>query len=119
MNRKRKLFTAVSILMIIIGILMVPVCMYFASQASTDTSYRNAGIGCVIAAVINMLMAVIGSMGYSLRNRTEIDICVVAAYILLFCSFADAVILKPYAVFTLPFVLVLCTLYIIGSKVKI
>ncbi|MBP0969848.1 MAG: hypothetical protein J5744_06840 [Oscillospiraceae bacterium] len=112
-KNSRSLLKAVSILMIFLGIPLAVWCIGLVNQATA--TYRYAGIGCFLAAILNALLPGAGIAGLVCASRDRTVPCRIIALIFLAICAVLTVLMLSFTVLTIPVTIVLLILYHKGA----
>ena len=90
--------------------------MLFINQASLDTSFPLAGVGCFAAVILYLFSLVTAVVGLIWGKKPDCRPCLLLGGVQLAAAVGITVLLKPYAVFVLPPVVILTVLYLMGAR---
>lgn len=114
-NQKRVLLVVISILMIILAIPMTMWCLSLINSAALEYTY--AGVGCFAASILylfSILTAIVGLV--CAKKPTSLRWCRFFGYIQMLVIIISIIPLNAYAVITIPPLLILTILYLLGAK---
>ena len=118
-TKKSLLLVISSALMLIIAIPMVMWCFTLIDSASVDRTpgYTYAGVGCFAAAMVYTLSMATAIGGLSFAGKPyRLHLCRPWAFVQLVAGVILFIPLRAYAILTLPPLLVLTMLYLIGAR---
>lgn len=114
-TQKRVLLVVTSILMIILAIPMAMWCLNLINSAALDYTY--AGVGCFAASVLYLFSIITAIVGLVCAKKpTGLRWCRFLGYIQLVSVIVSIIPLNAYAVLTIPPLLILTILYLLGAK---
>lgn len=118
-TKKPLLLIVSSVLMLVVAIPMIMWCLTLTDSASVDTTYgyTYAGLGCFTAGIVYTFSMVTAIAGLSLAKKPyRWRLCRPLAFTQLTVGVILFVPMRAYAVLTLPPLLVLSMLYLIGTR---
>lgn len=118
-TKKPLLLVVSSVLMLVIAIPMLMWCLTLINGAAVDMTpgYTYAGVGCFAAAIVYVFSMVTAIAGLTFAKRPYYRRwCRAMGLIQLIASVVLVIPMRGYVVLTLPPILILTMLYLIGAR---